>query len=46
MDIDTKHNPLVVTEVTGLYPTLVDAVFVPGQVAQLQEFMRDRKSVV
>ncbi len=46
MDIDTKHNPLVVTEVTGLYPTLVDAVFVPGQVAQLQEFMQQTNSPI
>jgi FAD binding domain-containing protein len=35
--IDSVHaNPLIVEEVTGLYPTKVDAVFTPGTVEQLQ----------
>ena len=38
MNIDKKRNPLVVTDVTGLYPTQVDAAFVPGTVEQLQTF--------
>ena len=40
MNIDKKRNPLVVTDVTGLYPTQVAAAFVPGTVEQLQTFVQ------
>ncbi len=35
-----RANPLIVEEVTGLYPTKVDAVFTPGTVEQLQVLVK------
>jgi len=37
---NTKANPLLVTDVTGLYPVKVDAVFVPSEIDQLQRFVQ------
>lgn len=40
-DNDGRPNSAtVVTEVTGLYPVQVDAVFAPGSVAQLQQLLQ------
>lgn len=38
--MDGKRNPLIVTDVTGLYPTKVAASFAPGTVEQLQTFLQ------
>ena len=39
-------NPLIIKEVTGLYPTKVSAVFVPGSIDQLQDFMQKTQSPI
>lgn len=39
-------NPLIVNEVTHLYSTRVDAVFAPGTVEQLQEFVSNTSAPI
>ena len=41
-----KTNPLIVKEVTGLYPTRVDAVFTPGTIEQLQILIQQTKNPI
>ncbi len=41
-----RANPLIVEEVTGLYPTRVEAVFTPGSVEQLQILVKQTNNPI
>ncbi len=41
-----QANPLVVEEVTGLYPTKVDATFTPGTLDQLQTLVKQTNNPI